>query len=234
VVKAPVSSCYRFTMSIRLQDSREIHNRSEESDALLAEDDQRGFPPPRSTDVDLHLGSHIDVEQSLKPPAPTPIPLLQIGLVAFYRASQPLSYYVIFTFVNPLLVDLGVSGKETVGAFSGFLESCAAVSMVAMLFVFARMGDRHGRKPVVLFGVIGTCLAGGSFGFGSSYPMLVAIRAATGFFNAGQTLVRALMMDISDASNRSQVFALVRPWLLGDTCSNGLGRAAWVSKSVQP
>jgi MFS family permease len=97
--------------------------------------------------------------------------------------------------------------------------------MCCLLYPFARLGDRYGRKPIIVAGTIITCLAGSSFGFGRSYAALLLIRAITGTFNAAQgALARSMMMEVSVSSNRSLVFAFGgMGWQMGATLAPAIG-----------
>jgi MFS family permease len=107
-------------------------------------------------------------------------------------------------------VELGVSSAERVGYYSGWLEAGAALSMMVALYPASRLADRIGRRPILITGVLVASFCGGSFGFGQSYPALLFIRAMNGVFNAGQGAVaRGMFMELSDPSNRSQIFAFV-------------------------
>jgi hypothetical protein len=111
-------------MSIRLPDTPQgtrFDVDLEEADPLLREggedgpgatDDNGPFPPSSPAIFDK-LPPTSKLQSS--PPGPTPVPKLQVFLIASTRASQTLSYFVVFPFVNKMLVELGVSDATSVG-----------------------------------------------------------------------------------------------------------------------
>ena len=99
--------------------------------------------------------------------------------------SQPFTFAVIMPFINELLVrDLQVSDEINVGKYSGPVEMASSLGTLVGIFVWARLSDVYGRKPVVMIGVGVSAVCCGLIGFARKYWLLVLLRHAQGFFSA--------------------------------------------------
>ncbi len=70
------------------------------------------------------------------------------------RMTEPISFTVIFPFVNQMLrTRLPPSIPDSqLGYYAGFVESAFALAQFLTIFFWARLSDRIGRKPVLLIG----------------------------------------------------------------------------------
>lgn len=100
-----------------------------------------------------------------------------------------------------------------------------------MQFVFApfwgQLSDRHGRRPILLFCLLGECLAYIAFAQARSFETLLLARLFAGFFGASISTASAYISDITPSHERSKGMALIGAafglgFLVGPALGGGL------------
>jgi len=99
---------------------------------------------------------------------------------------------------------------ETFGA-SAFTVGLLATSFSLMQFIFApiwgRLSDRVGRRPIILLGLLGSCLAYLGFGMASTLTALFAARIFAGIAGANIPTAQAVVADLTTPENRAKFIA---------------------------
>lgn len=102
----------------------------------------------------------------------------------------------------------------------------AAFSLAQFLTstLWGALSDRIGRKPVLLFGLVGSTFTAVAFGFSQTFWFALAMRAASGFLNGNVGVGKTIMGEITDESNRAQAFNLFGlMWEIGSIIAPILG-----------
>ncbi len=103
-----------------------------------------------------------------------------------------------------------------------------------MQFIFApfwgHLSDRYGRRPILLFCLLGESLAYIAFALARSFEMLLLARLFAGFFGASISTASAYISDITPVHERSKGMALIGAafglgFLVGPALGGGL--AMW-------
>jgi multidrug resistance protein len=101
---------------------------------------------------------------------------------------------------------------ETFGA-TAFTVGLLATSFSLMQFIFApiwgRVSDRVGRRPIILLGLIGSCLSYFGFGMASTLTALFAARIFAGIAGANIPTAQAVVADLTTPENRAKGMGLV-------------------------
>jgi multidrug resistance protein len=101
---------------------------------------------------------------------------------------------------------------ETFGA-TAFTVGLLATSFSLMQFVFApvwgRVSDRVGRRPIILLGLLGSCLSYFGFGMASTLTSLFAARIFAGIAGANIPTAQAVVADLTTPENRAKGMGLV-------------------------
>nr|XP_019013583.1 uncharacterized protein I206_01653 [Kwoniella pini CBS 10737]OCF52364.1 hypothetical protein I206_01653 [Kwoniella pini CBS 10737] len=157
----------------------------------------------------------------------TPLPFAQIAVLMGTRLAEPIAYTVIFPFVNQMVEELGVTDNpDRVGFYSGLVESVFAFVQFFTVYHWAKLSDRIGRKPVILFGLTGVVISGSLFGLSTSFWMMIVFRCLTGAVNGNVAVIRAAIGDVTDSSNSTEAFAMYGlTWTVGSIIGNALGGA---------
>ena len=101
---------------------------------------------------------------------------------------------------------------ETFGA-TAFTVGLLATSFSLMQFIFApiwgRLSDRVGRRPIILLGLLGSCLSYLGFGMASTLTSLFAARIFAGIAGANIPTAQAVVADLTTPENRAKGMGMV-------------------------
>jgi DHA1 family tetracycline resistance protein-like MFS transporter len=101
---------------------------------------------------------------------------------------------------------------ETFGAHA-LTVALLSTSFSLMQFIFApiwgRLSDRVGRRPIILFGLLGSCLSYLAFGMASTLTTLFAARIFAGIAGANIPTAQAVIADITTPENRAKGMGMV-------------------------
>ncbi|TKY84624.1 hypothetical protein EX895_006526 [Sporisorium graminicola] len=160
------------------------------------------------------------------PRKPTPLPHKQLFVLCLMRMTEPMSFTVIFPFVNAMLrANLPPSVPSSqLGYYAGIVESTFAFVQFLTIFWWARLSDRIGRKPVLLIGLFGSFLSVNAFGFASTFPQMVAARSIAGLMNGNIAILKSVLAEVTDETNQARAFSLIPLcFAFGSIVGNGLG-----------
>ncbi|EFP91854.2 hypothetical protein PGT21_006921 [Puccinia graminis f. sp. tritici] len=147
---------------------------------------------------------------------PTPLPLKQIFVLCLMRLTEPISFTVIFPFINKMIEDLNIVPRTQVGTYAGVIESLFALSQFSTVLFWGRLSDRIGRKPVLLTGLMGLSIGIILFGLQRTFVGLVIARSFAGAMNGNIAVVKSSMAEITDESNKARAFPLLPLcWAIG-------------------
>ena len=101
---------------------------------------------------------------------------------------------------------------ETFGAYA-FTVAMLSTSFSLMQFIFApiwgRLSDRIGRRPIIVFGLLGSCLSYLAFGLATSLTALFAARIFAGIAGANIPTAQAVVADITTPENRAKGMGMI-------------------------
>jgi DHA1 family tetracycline resistance protein-like MFS transporter len=96
--------------------------------------------------------------------------------------------------------------------FIGWLSSLFSIGQFIFAPILGQLADRYGRKPIMIFSIIGTTISFLIFGFGLSLKflsLLVFARLFSGATSGNLSVVYAIIADISSPKSRAKNFGLV-------------------------
>lgn len=145
---------------------------------------------------------------SIRTLSPTPVPWRAVIVIFMLNAVQPLAYELVFPFINQMILEIGVvDDPESVGYYSGIIESLFAVMSFLFVIPCSSISDRYGRKPVVLISIAILGLSTALFGFSKSYWFMIVTRALGGTSAASWSTMKVMLSELTDRSNQGKVFA---------------------------
>ena len=101
---------------------------------------------------------------------------------------------------------------ETFGA-RAFTVAMLSTSFSLMQFIFApiwgRLSDRIGRRPIIVFGLLGSCLSYLAFGLATSLTSLFAARIFAGIAGANIPTAQAVVADVTTPENRAKGMGMI-------------------------
>ncbi|KAF8840254.1 MFS general substrate transporter [Paxillus ammoniavirescens] len=159
---------------------------------------------------------------------PTPLPRLQISVLMLSSLVEPIASHCIYPFINQLIRDLDITGGDEtkVGYYAGMIESLFFATQAMTVLQWSRASDRVGRKPVLLLGIFGLSLSMLCFGLSRTFTGLVLSRCITGALNGNIGVMKSMLGELTDSTNRAQGFALFpMAWSIGTTLGPAIGGA---------
>ncbi|WRT64295.1 uncharacterized protein IL334_001226 [Kwoniella shivajii] len=176
-----------------------------DSDETLTIRDARG----NGSNYGAVADTNDDVEAGplAKTSEPTPLDMSQILLLCMARISEPLTFCILFPFVQQMIVDTGEVSVENVGYSVGLIEVSFSITQSLSLLYWARAADRFGRKPVLIASLFGALASTALFGFCKHVWQMYACRFLAGVFGGNAMVIRTLFTENCDFSNQATAFA---------------------------
>jgi DHA1 family tetracycline resistance protein-like MFS transporter len=163
-----------------------------------------------------------------------PRPLLVIFLTVFVNL-------VGFGIIIPLLPFYA----ETFGASPvviGLLFAAFSIAQLIAAPVLGALSDRFGRRPVLIFSLIGTVVSFAMLAIAQSLAMLFAARVIDGLSGGNITIARAYIADVTEPDQRARAFGflgaafglgfIVGPGLAGVFAHLSYTAPIWVAAAV--
>jgi MFS transporter, DHA1 family, tetracycline resistance protein len=131
-------------------------------------------------------------------------------------ARSPLVVVFVTVFIDLLgfgiIIPLLPFYAETFGAHA-FIVAMLSTSFSLMQFIFApiwgRLSDRIGRRPIIVFGLLGSCLSYLAFGLATSLTALFAARIFAGIAGANIPTAQAVVADVTTPENRAKGMGMI-------------------------
>jgi DHA1 family tetracycline resistance protein-like MFS transporter len=130
--------------------------------------------------------------------------------------SRPLLVIFLTIFVNlvgfGIIIPLLPFYAETFGASPlviGLLFASFSISQLVAAPVLGDLSDRFGRRPILLFSLLGTVVSFVMLAMAHGLAMLFAARIVDGLSGGNITTARAYIADVSTEENRARSFGLL-------------------------
>ncbi|TFK75086.1 major facilitator superfamily multidrug-resistance, DHA1 sub-family [Pluteus cervinus] len=156
----------------------------------------------------------------------TPLPKFQLFIVLLIQFAEPVTATVIYPFVIPFVQETGITNgdEKKVGYYAGIVESVFFMAEALTVVYWGRASDYIGRRPVLLFGPLGLCLAMLGFGLSKGFWSLVVWRCLQGIFNGNIGVSKTVMAEITDSTNLADAIAMIPlMWSVGSTSGRVIG-----------
>ncbi|KAG1819414.1 major facilitator superfamily domain-containing protein [Suillus variegatus] len=146
-----------------------------------------------------------------QPTAKTPLPWDQFWILLLLEMPDFLSSRTLIPFIPQLIRDIGVThGDESqVGHYAGILQSSYYAAHTLTIFHWSQLSDHIGRKPVILTALLAIVISMLSFGLSKSFFGLVVSRIVCGAFDPSDSMVKSMLMDITDATNMPKAYSYI-------------------------
>lgn len=144
------------------------------------------------------------------------------------QICEPVTSQSIFPYINQLVSELGVTGGDEgkVGYYAGMIESIFFAAEALTVLQWSRISDHFGRKPVLLIGMFGTVISMLCFGLSKTFWGLVISRSLTGLLNGNIGVMKSVMGELTDSTNRAEGFSYMPVvWATGSTLGPLMGGA---------
>ena len=184
---------------------REENHRVDETTALLSgstgsRTDARVSNPPNGSPLLNGEGANGDDDEK-------PLPKAQILLLCYARVIEPLAFFSIFPYISQMVQDNGGIADSDVGFYSGLIESLFSLTQAIVMLFWGRAADRFGRKPVLVFSLVGVTVATGLFGLAKTLPQMIMFRCLAGVFAGTIVTIRTMVAELSTSKNQALAFS---------------------------
>ncbi|KAG1901184.1 major facilitator superfamily domain-containing protein [Suillus fuscotomentosus] len=166
------------------------------------------------------------LQQPEQPKAKTPLPWDQFWIILLVEMPDFLSSGTLAPFIPQLIRDIGVThGDESqVGHYAGILQSSYYAAHTLTIFHWGQLSDHIGRRPVVLTALLALIISMFAFGLSKTFFGLVVSRVVCGAFDPSTSIIKTLLMDITDATNMPKAYSYMPiPWMIGTTVGPLIG-----------
>lgn len=142
---------------------------------------------------------------------------------------------LLLVFLTIFIDFLGIGILQPVAPYlvGKFRPDAAAIGWIASAYSIAQffaapmlgsISDRTGRRPVLLYSLLGTSVGYLLFAVANSYPMMIVARVLEGFTGGAVTTAQAYIADVSTPKTRARSFGLIGVAIgLGFIFGPGLG-----------
>lgn len=131
-------------------------------------------------------------------------PVKTVSAISFVQLGQSVQLMVLFPILVFMVKSYGVVDPEdaaSVSSYAGFLASAFPMGMVVGSFVWGKVSDRVGRKPVLAIGCASAVMASLALGFVTNYYLAVSIRLTAGLLNSVTIMLKCIAGEVLDESN---------------------------------
>lgn len=102
-----------------------------------------------------------------------------------------------------------VRERWMLGYIAGFIASSYYFAQFFSSFFWGSLSDRFGRRPVMLSGLIASCICTFAFGFSKSLPWALTCRLLYGAFNGNLGVMKTFLAEMTDKTNQGKAFAYI-------------------------
>lgn len=117
-----------------------------------------------------------------------PLPGMQIFLLCYARVMEPIAFFSIFPYIPDMVERNGNVDKDNVGLYSGLIESLFSITQMFVLILWGKLADRIGRKPILIYSLVGMTIGPALFGMSSNLWQMILFRCISGLFLARRSL----------------------------------------------
>jgi len=138
----------------------------------------------------------------------TPVPLFKIMLLGLILLANNNSIWMIFSFL-PFMVAHFFPELSTaeLGFEAGILGSAFSCGSLLGNLLSGYLSDRVGRRPTLMWGLMGTAISCTCFGFSPTFWFAVFSRFMWGVLNGNIGVAKTYLAEISDDTNMAQGMA---------------------------
>ncbi|KGO64747.1 Tetracycline resistance protein, TetA/multidrug resistance protein MdtG [Penicillium italicum] len=173
----------------------------DETTALLGSSKIKYADVPAPDSLDSASGSDDNDDEK------KPLPKLQILLLCYARAVEPLAFFSIFPYVSQMIQDNGDVPDSDIGFYSGLIESTFSLTQTIVMIFWGMASDYLGRKPVLVCSLFGVTVATGLFGLAKTIPQMIVFRCLSGVFAGTIVTIRTMVAEHSTPSTQARAFS---------------------------
>ncbi|KAH8989289.1 MFS general substrate transporter [Lactarius akahatsu] len=160
------------------------------------------------------------------PPKRNRLPTFQLLILLSIRLADNMTLTSITPYINQMMYELPIVGgdQRRVGYYTGITASVYYAAEAATVLHWNRLSDHVGRKPILLFGLLGTIVSITMFGLSRSFWSLVLCRFFSGALNGNVGVSKSVLAELADESNVARAFSfLPLVFVVGQVIGSSVG-----------
>lgn len=114
-----------------------------------------------------------------------------------------------FGIVIPVLPSFAETEFHASASTIGLIIATFSLMQMFATPIFGRFSDRHGRKPVIIFSLLGSALSYIMLGFAGSIAMLFVARALSGISSGSISTAQAYIADVTTPQTRARGMGMI-------------------------
>ncbi|KAF5022359.1 hypothetical protein F66182_5587 [Fusarium sp. NRRL 66182] len=158
-----------------------------------------------------------------------PFPTKQMFvLAACCRICEPIAFMSIFPYIYYMIQDFNITDDSSkISVYAGMVTSAFTLAEFSTGVLWGRLSDKIGRKPVLLFGLLGTALSVLVFGFAPSLPVALFARALGGLLNGNIGVLQTTVAELVTVKEHQPRAYTIMPmvWCIGSIVGPMIGGA---------
>ena len=136
-----------------------------------------------------------------------PLPVWQIVALCYARWVEPIAFFCIFPYINQMAQENGQLPDADVGFYSGLIESLFSLTQMVVMIMWGKASDRFGRKPVLVFSLVGVSCATALFGMAKTIWQMILFRCLAGVFAGTIVTIRTMISEHSTSKTQARAFS---------------------------
>ncbi|KAJ1785136.1 hypothetical protein LPJ67_004061, partial [Coemansia sp. RSA 1938] len=179
----------------------------------------------RHGDADSEAEASTSLPATTGAPKETPLPWTQLSALLAVRLAEPINFALVMPFIYEMVEGFEVvKNPQDVSFYAGLLLTSYSICQAITIMYWGPLSDRIGRRPTLLMGLTGDLATFVLFGLSKSYKWAIITRSLNGFFAGNTAVVKSVVAEISDDSNRPRMMALLPlMWNIGVVAGSAIG-----------
>ncbi|KAF4875417.1 Efflux pump azaK [Colletotrichum siamense] len=136
-----------------------------------------------------------------------PLPVWQIIWLCYARMVEPMAFFAIFPYINQMVQENGNLADTDAGFYSGLIESLFSLTQAVVMIFWGKLSDRVGRKPVLVFSLVGVAFATSTFGMAKTIWQMILFRCLAGVFAGTVVTIRTMIAEHSTPKTQARAFS---------------------------
>ncbi|KAG4252718.1 hypothetical protein FPRO03_08167 [Fusarium proliferatum] len=157
-----------------------------------------------------------------------PFPAKQMFVLACCRICEPIAFMSIFPYIYYMIQDFNITDDSNkISVYAGMVTSAFTLAEFSTGVLWGRLSDKIGRKPVLLFSLLGTALSVLVFGFAPSLPVALFARALGGLLNGNIGVLQTTVAELVTVKEHQPRAYTIMPmvWCIGSIVGPMIGGA---------